>query len=132
MIELIPLKLYLQEKLPNMTPDKCHLFIVNGNEVKGFMEYTARLLFLDYRNDPVEVIMYIRRWLKSKNLHLDAVGNDIQISFSSEIIDTNTFDLEIDFQQRNKIVMDENGYHVCPEMIWSDQLGKFVPAVAES
>lgn len=128
---LIPLKPYLQAKLPLMTADKCHLFIVNGTQAKGYMEYTARLLFLDYRGDPIEVIMQIREWLKSKKLHLDATGNDVQISFSSEIIDANTFDLEVDFPQRDKIVMDEDGYHVCPELVWSDTSGKFVPAGPE-
>lgn len=114
-----------------MTADKCHLFIVNGTQAKGYMEYTARLLLLDYRGDPIEVIMQIREWLKSKNLHLDVTGNDIQISFSSEIIDTDTFDLEIDFPQRDKIVMNESGYHVCAELVWSDTFGKFVPAGTE-
>lgn len=128
---LIPLKPYLQAKLPLMTADKCHLFIVNGTQAKGYMEYTVRLLFLDYRGDPIEVIMQIREWLKSKNLHLDVTGNDVQISFSSEIIDANTFDLEVDFPQRDKIVMDESGYHVCPELVWSDTFGKFVPAGTE-
>ncbi|AMW79745.1 hypothetical protein AMD27_13130 [Acinetobacter sp. TGL-Y2] len=128
---LIPLKPYLQEKLPLMTADKCHLFIVNGTQAKGYMEYTARLLFLDYRGDPIEVIMQIREWLKLKKLHLDVTGNDVQISFSSEIIDTDTFDLEVDFPQRDKIVMDQDGYHVCPELEWSDISGKFIPVGTE-
>ena len=128
---LIPLKPFLQEKLPLMTADKCHLFIVNGTQAKGYMEYTARLLFMDYRGDPIEVIMQIREWLKSKKLHLDANGNDVQISFSSEVIDANTFDLEIDFPQRDKIVMDQDVYHICPELVWSDTFGTFVPVGTE-
>ena len=128
---LIPLKSFLAEKLPEMSQDKCHLLIVNGNQSQGYMEYTVRILLLDYRGDPVEVLMLLRHWLQSKNLHLDATKKDIQISFSSEIIDTNTFDLEIDFPQRDKIVSGENGYHVCPEMVWSDDQDKFVPAGTE-
>ena len=128
---LIPLKPFLQEKFPLMTADKCHLFIVNGTQAKGYMEYTARLLFLDYRGDPIEVIMQIREWLKSKKLHLDANGNDVQISFSSEVIDANTFDLEIDFPQRDKVVMDQDGYHICPELVWSEKFGTFIPAGTE-
>lgn len=128
---LILLKPFLQEKFPLMTADKCHLFIVNGTQAKGYMEYTARLLFLDYRGDPIEVIMQIREWLKSKKLHLDANGNDVQISFSSEVIDANTFDLEIDFPQRDKIVMDQDVYHICPELVWSDTFGTFVPVGTE-
>ena len=71
------------------------------------------------------------RQVPAAALHLDAAKKDIQISFSSEIIDTNTFDLEIDFPQRDKIVSGENGYHVCPEMVWSDDLDKFVPVGTE-
>ena len=108
MLALIGLKTFLQDKLPNMTADKCHLFIVNGTQEQGYMDYTVRLLFLDYRSDPIEVIMQIRKWLKSQQLHLDRTGNDLQISFSSEIIDKDTFDLEVDFPQRDKIVMDED------------------------
>ena len=128
---LIPLKSFLAEKLPEMSQDKCHLLIVNGNQAQGYMEYTVRILLLDYRGDPVEVLMLLRNWLQSKNLHLDAAKKDIQISFSSEIIDTNTFDLEIDFPQRDKIVSGENGYHICPEMVWSDDQDKFVPVGTE-
>ncbi|RZG65387.1 hypothetical protein EXE25_14055 [Acinetobacter bouvetii] len=128
---LIPLKSFLAEKLPEMTSDKCHLLIVNGSQAKGYMEYTARILLTDYRGDPVQVIMLLRNWLQSKNLHLDAAQKDIQISFSSEIIDANTFDLEIDFSQRDKIVSAENGYHICPELVWSDDQDKFVPVGTE-
>lgn len=128
---LIPLKSFLAEKLPEMSQDKCNLLIVNGNQAQGYMEYTVRILLLDYRGDPVEVLMLVRHWLQSKNLHLDAAKKDIQISFSSEIIDTNTFDLEIDFPQRDKIVSGENGYHICPEMVWSDDHDKFVPLGTE-
>lgn len=88
-------------------------------------------VWMGYRGDPVQVLMLVRHWLQSKNLHLDAAKKDIQISFNSEIIDTNTFDLEIDFPQRDKIVVGENGYHVCPEMVWSDDQDKFVPAGTE-
>lgn len=125
---LVPLKQYLSERFPMMTADKCHLLIVNGTQKEGYLEYTVRLLILDYRSDPVEVIMAIREWLKSKNLHLDAPGKDIQISFSSEIIDSDTFDLEIDFPQRDKVVSDCNGYHVCPQLVWDDARGGFFPA----
>ncbi|MDV2469838.1 phage tail protein [Acinetobacter chinensis] len=128
---LIPLKSFLAEKLPEMSQDKCHLLIVNGNQSQGYMEYTVRILLLDYRGDPVEVLMLLRHWLQSKNLHLDAAKKDIQISFSSEIIDANTFDLEIDFAQHDKIVSGENGYHICPEMVWSDDHDKFVPVGTE-
>lgn len=125
---LIPLKQFLSERFPLMTADKCHLLIVNGSFKLGYLEYTARLLILDYRSDPVEVIMVLNEWLKSKNLHLDATGKEIQISFNSEVIDTETFDLEIDFPQRDKVVADGNGYHICPPLVWNDDRGGFFPA----
>jgi len=92
------------------------------------MDYTARILILDYRGDPIEVIMLIRSWLESKNLHLDPAGKDIQLSFNSEIIDSDTFDLEIDFPQRDKVIFSKNEYHVCPPIVWSDEKGGFFPA----
>ncbi|ASN71634.1 hypothetical protein 2F1_33 [Uncultured Caudovirales phage clone 2F_1] len=128
---LIPLKSYLSEKIPTLSADKCHLLIVNGTQAKGYLEYTARLLFLDFRGDPIEVIMLIRNWLKAHNLNLDSTGQDVLLSFSSEVIDTDTFDLEIDFPQRDKVVMNENGPHICPQMVWSDKHGKFIPAGSE-
>ena len=125
---LIPLKQFLSERFPMMTADKCHLLIVNGSFKEGYLEYTARLLILDYRADPIEVIMVLREWLKSNNRHLDVLGKDIQISFSSEVIDTETFDLEIDFPQRDKVVADDSGYHICPPLVWDDTRGGFYPA----
>lgn len=125
---LIPLKQFLSERFPMMTADKCHLLIVNGSFKEGYLEYTARLLILDYRADPIEVIMVLREWLKSNNRHLDVLGKDIQISFSSEVIDTETFDLEIDFPQRDKVVADDSSYHICPPLVWDDTRCGFYPA----
>lgn len=126
MQHLAPLKLHLIEQLPLLSADKCHLLIVNGTQNKGYLDYTVRLLFLDYRSDPLQVISAIKKWLKANHRHLDAAKQDIQLSFSSEIIDTDTFDLEIDFPQRDKIVFDQDGYHLCPEEVWSDMHDKFI------
>ncbi|NIE97435.1 hypothetical protein F3J02_13260 [Acinetobacter sp. Tr-809] len=125
---LVQLKPFLIERLPLMSADKCHPLIVNGTQKDGYIDYTARILILDYRGDPIEVIMLIRSWLESKNLHLDPAGKDIQLSFNSEIIDSDTFDLEIDFPQRDKVIFSENEYHVCPPLVWSDVKGGFFPA----
>lgn len=126
MQHLAPLKLHLIEQLPLLSADKCHLLIVNGTQNKGYLDYTVRLLFLDYRSDPLQIISAIKKWLKANHRHLDAAKQDIQLSFSSEIIDTDTFDLEIDFPQRDKIVFDQDGYHLCPEEVWSDKHDKFI------
>lgn len=127
MKSLAPLKSYLIEQLPQMTADKCHLMIVNGKTESGYLEYTARLLFLDYRSDPLEVMACIMVWLRQKHRHLDNSQNEIELSFSSEIIDNDTFDLEIDFPQREKVVFSDTGYFICPDLVWSDAEDKFVP-----
>ncbi|ENW82704.1 hypothetical protein F909_00975 [Acinetobacter sp. ANC 3929] len=125
---LVQLKPFLIERLPLMSADKCHPLIVNGTQKDGYMDYTVRILILDYRGDPIEVLMLIRTWLESKNLHLDSTGKDIQLSFNSEIIDSDTFDLEIDFPQRDKIVFDQASYHICPPIVWCEKRGGFFPA----
>ena len=131
MQNLAPLKLYLVEQLPALSADKCHLLIVNGTQNQGYLDYTARLLFLDYRADPLYVLAKIKQWLKQHNRHLSATKEEIQLSFSSEIIDSDTFDLEVDFPQREKIIMNDEGYNLCPEPIWSDYHGKFIAVGSE-
>ena len=131
MQNLAPLKLYLIEHLPALSADKCHLLIVNGTQNEGYLDYTARLLFLDYRADPLEVLAKVKQWLRLQHRHLNANKDEIQLSFSSEIIDTNTFDLEIDFPQREKIIINDEGYHLCPEQIWSDYHGQFIAVGSE-
>jgi hypothetical protein len=126
MLGIVPLKPYLMQLLPKMSDDKCHLLIVNGSFQHGYLEYTARLLLLDYRDDPVQVLTLVRAWLEQHKRHQDAAGNDITLSFSSEIIDNNTFDLELDFPQREKVVFSEQTYHICSDPVWDEALGKFV------
>ena len=126
MLGIVPLKPFLSQHLTSLSADKCHLLIVNGSFNEGYMDYTARLLLLDYRGDPVRVLTLVKLWLEQQQRHQDKSGNDIQISFSSEIIDTETFDLEIDFPQREKVVFNDAGYYICSDPIWDDVLGKFV------
>ena len=61
MQNLAPLKLYLVEQLPALSADKCHLLIVNGTQNQGYLDYTARLLFLDCRADPLYVLAKIEQ-----------------------------------------------------------------------
>ncbi|MCP5645382.1 phage tail protein, partial [Klebsiella pneumoniae] len=83
--------------LPALSADKCHSLIVNGTQNEGYLDYTARLLLLDYRADSIQVLATVKNWLRQNHRHLDAAKKEVQLSFSSEIIDTDTFDLEIDF-----------------------------------
>lgn len=126
MQSLVPLIPHLAQHLPDLSTDKCHLLVVNGTFAEGYMEYTARVLLLDYRGDPVQVLTVVRSWLEQNNRHKDKANNDISLSFSSEVIDNNTFDLEVDFPQRDKVVFNDQGYHVCRAPVWDAALGIYV------
>lgn len=117
---LIP---YLAKKLPKLTIDKTHLFIVNGSYKDGYLDYTARLLFLDCRSEPIIILSTIKKWLRENHRHNDANGNEIELSFNCELVDADTFDLEIDFPQRDKINLNDDGYTICKHHIWDEQLG---------
>lgn len=126
MIGLAPLKIHLPRNLPNLSADKCHLLIVNGTFAGGYMDYTARLLLLDYRGDPIQVLTVIREWLQEHKRDKDKADQDIILSFSSEVIDNETYDLEVDFPQREKVVFNSEDYHICNDPTWDSALGKFV------
>ncbi|WAU72947.1 MULTISPECIES: phage tail protein [unclassified Acinetobacter] len=124
MKKLAELKSYITDKQPILTDDKIHIFIINGSYVGGYLNYTARLLFLDCRIDPILILALIKNWLRENNRHLDTTQiNEIELSFSSEVIDTNTFDLEIDFPQREKLNVTPETYSICPTPVWDDQHG---------
>lgn len=112
-----------------LTPDKVHLFIVNGEMTAGSSDinYIARFLFIDCRsNDPFSLITYVRHWF-------DKNGRTApDINFDSEIIDAETYDLTLDIGLMDKIVTGDNGKaHICPPKVWSDAFGEFVaPEVA--
>ena len=124
MKKLAELKAYLTQKQPILTDDKIHIFIINGSYVGGYLNYTARLLFLDCRIDPILILALIKNWLRENGRHLDTTQiNEIELSFSSEVIDTETFDLEIDFPQRDKLNVTSDTYSICPTLVWDDQRG---------
>lgn len=125
------LRKHLAGKLPSLSADKCHILLVNGKQHEGYITYTARILILDYRDDPLQVLAVIRTWIEDQNIHLDQTQKEIEVSFSSEIIDTNTFDLEIDFPQREKMVIQKSNYEIFPNQVWSEKQDKFVDAGSE-
>lgn len=126
MQSLVPLILHLAQHLPGLSTDKCHLLIVNGSFAEGYLDYTARLLLVDFRGDPVQVLTVVRSWLEQNKRHKDKADNDISLSFSSEVIDNDTFDLEVDFPQREKVVFNDQDYHICRDPVWDEALGRFV------
>lgn len=124
MKKLAELKAYLTQKQSILTDDKIHIFIINGSYVDGYLDYTARLLFLDCRIDPILILALIKNWLRENGRHLDTTQiNEIELSFSSEVIDTETFDLEVDFPQRDKLNVTSETYSICPTLVWDDQYG---------
>lgn len=124
MKKLAELKAYLTQKQPILTDDKIHIFIINGSYVGGYLDYTARLLFLDCRIDPILILALIKNWLRENGRHLDTTQiNEIELSFSSEVIDTDTFDLEVDFPQRDKLNVTSETYSICPTLVFDDQRG---------
>lgn len=125
MNKLAKLKEFLILNLQKMQADKCHLMLVNGQILNGNMSYTVRLLLIDYCFDPLQVLSLIRAWLEQNNLLLDDSGNEVALSFSSEIINTETFDLEIDFPLSQKVVLDGNDYHICSKPRWNNETMQF-------
>lgn len=125
MHHLAELKRYLNQQMPRLTDDKVHLFIVNGRYVNQRLEYTARLLFLDCRHDPIFILNHIKLWLEKYHRHLKPNGSEIEINFSSEVIDTNTYDLEIDFMQYDdlNINADTGEYVICDNTATLKMLG---------
>ena len=107
-----------------LTADKVHLFLVNGelSSNSGDINYIARFLFIDCRdNDPFSLMTFIRKWFESKGYPVP------DLNFDSEIIDAETYDLTVDIGLVDKLVINEAGdYHLCLPKIWSDSLEEWV------
>lgn len=121
---LIELKNDLIHHFDDLTPDKVELAIINGEIPKSShtIQYIARFLLKDCRiNNPFDVLGFIRKWFEKK-------GKDIpDLSFDSDVIDLESFDLQIDISLFDKLSMDDNGStKVCPMPVWSDALGTFI------
>jgi hypothetical protein len=121
----VDLQQYLTANLPNLSADKLHLLVVNGDMTHSALSYTIRILLLDYRADPLLPLVLVNRWLQAK--HRDEPQLP-KIKFSSEVIDKNTFDLEIDIPMTDKLVDNGTAYHLCPPTYWDDTAGDFVQA----
>lgn len=122
----VDLQQHLSHNLPNLAADKLHVLVVNGDLQHSVMTYTIRILLIDYRGDPLLPMVLINRWLKAK--HRDEPELP-RLKFSSEVIDKNTFDLEIDIPMADKLVDDGTSFHVCPPLYWDDNSMSFIPAV---
>lgn len=121
----IDLQQQLTNNLPNLSADKLHVLVVNGDLLHSEMTYTIRILLLDYRGDPLLPLVLINRWLQAK--HRDEPELQ-RLKFSSEVIDKNTYDLEIDIPMTDKLVDDGTDYHLCPPTYWDDASQSFMQA----
>lgn len=114
-----------------LTADKVHLFLVNGelSSNSGDINYIARFLFIDCRdNDPFSLMTFIRKWFELKGYPVP------DLNFDSEIIDAETYDLTIDIGLMDKLVpVGAGDYHICPPKVYSEALGDWVDkSVADS
>lgn len=113
-----------------LTADKVHLFLVNGElpSNSGDINYVARFLFLDCRDsNPFSLMTFIRKWFELKGYPVP------DLNFDSEIIDAETYDLTVDIGLMDKLVIDNSGdYHLCPPKVYSESLGDWVsPEIAK-
>lgn len=121
----VDLQQHLTNNLPNLSSDKLHVLVVNGELQHSAMTYTIRILLIDYRGDPLLPMVLINRWLQAK--HRDEPELQ-RLKFSSEVIDKKTFDLEIDIPMADKLVDDGTTFHICPLIYWDDTQSAFVTA----
>lgn len=121
----VALQQYLMTNIPNLISDNLHVLIVNGELQLSEMTYVIRVLLIDYRGDPLLPMVLINRWLTAKHRDQPELP---KLKFSSEIIDKQTFDLEIDIPMTDKMVDDGTTFHICPPTYWDDQLDTFVRA----
>ena len=120
MQHLIALRQHLSESIADLSPENLSVLVLNGGLSAGQLNYTVRIVLIDHRGDPLQVLALVQHWLDTQHRSSDA-----QIAFESEVIDHDTFDLQIDLQMRDKMVINPDGYHLCEETVWIDELGVF-------
>lgn len=131
--------IYLQQLKDNLltkfqselTADKTHLFIVNGelSANSSDINYIARFLFIDCRsNDPFNILTYIRYWFEQSGRLVP------DLNWDAEVIDAETYDLTIDIGLMDKLIATGEGdYHLCPPKVYSETLGDWVsPELAKT
>lgn len=123
MDNLIALKKALTTRFYDISPDKLQLHLVNGTlpKTSHVVSYIARFVFLDVRvSTPFEVIGFIRHWYEQHGLTAP------ELSFDCEVIDLESYDLQIDLNLSDKLILTEAGVQVCPAPVWSEALGTFI------
>lgn len=120
---LINLKKDLINSFDGLEPDKVQLHLVNGElgASAPVVKYIARFVLLDCRiATPFDVLAFIRGWF-------DAHGHPVpDIHFGCEVIDLESYDLQIDLGLSDKIIITDGRALICPPPIWSDGVGTFI------
>lgn len=120
MQHLIELRDYLASNIPQLTDENLKVLVMNGQLENGYLSYTVRIVLIDHRSDPILPLALVQQWLDSQKRPQSA------LSFETEVIDAGTFDLQMDIQMTDKLVVISGDYHLCPERSWSDFDGEFV------
>lgn len=123
---LITLKKDLIDTFDSLEPDKVQLHLVNGELGSSgqVVKYIARFILLDCRiATPFDILAFIRSWF-------DTSGYPVpDINFGCEVIDLESYDLQIDLGLSDKIIITGGKAVVCPPPIWSDAVGTFIGGV---
>ena len=121
---LIDLKNDLLAQFPALTGDNTQLQIVNGELGKDThtVNYIARFILLDCRlPSPFDVIGFIRIWFEGRSLDTP------QLNFDCDVIDLETYDLQIDIALSDKLNIATDGTTtICYPLVWSEALSTFI------
>lgn len=127
MKHLVEFRKYLVDKITDLTDDKLFVTLVNGKDNQENLHYNVRVLLIDFRGNPFDILLIVRSWLRMTNRIIYPSIVPV-VSFECEIINSETFDLQLEFPLSDKLVDDCEGGHVCPPQVWSEFLGMFVAA----
>lgn len=104
-----------------LSSDKVQLHILNGTIESGRINYIVRFDLLDCRlNEPFLLFAFINNWFDKKGLAIPT------INFDFDVIDLETYDLQIDINLSDKFIITEQGATICPPVEWSDAVGGFI------
>lgn len=120
---LLTLKNDLIAHFDALTADKTQLHITHGDVARGTqtVRYTARFVLVDCRlSSPFDVLGFIKTWFATHAL------NEPDLAFECEVIDFETYDLQIDIALSDKLVYTDTGALVCPPPVWSETLGTWI------
>ena len=121
---LIDLKTDLLARFDELTGDNTQLQIVNGEIGKDSttVNYIARFILIDCRlPSPFDVLGFIRVWFDSHAMPVP------QLNFDCDVIDLETYDLQIDIALADKLNIAIDGTTtVCYPLVWSDELGTYI------